>query len=56
MLSIWVDDVDAVSADLQGRGVALISGPIDRDWGKRTAGFTDPDGHIWEFAQDIPAR
>ena len=56
VLSIWVDDVDAVAADLQGRGVTLISGPIDRDWGKRTAGFTDPDGHIWEFAQDIPAR
>jgi catechol 2,3-dioxygenase-like lactoylglutathione lyase family enzyme len=56
VLSIWVDDVDAVVADLQGRDVAISSGPIDREWGKRTASFTDPDGHIWEIAQDIPAR
>ena len=56
VLSIWVDDVDTIVAELQRRGVALFSGPIDRDWGKRTAGFTDPDGHIWEIAQDIPAR
>jgi uncharacterized glyoxalase superfamily protein PhnB len=56
VLSIWVDDVDAVVADLQGRDVAISSGPIDREWGKRTASFTDPDGHVWEVAQDIPAR
>jgi catechol 2,3-dioxygenase-like lactoylglutathione lyase family enzyme len=56
VLSIWVDDVDAIVIDLQRRGVALFSGPIDRDWGKRTASFTDPDGHIWEIAQDIPSR
>ena len=56
VLSIWVDDVDAMVAELQRRGVALFSGPIDRDWGKRTASFTDPDGHIWEVAQDIPVR
>ena len=56
VLSIWVNDVDAVVADLQRHDVAIFSGPIDRDWGKRTASFTDPDGHIWEVAQDIPAR
>ena len=54
MLSIWVDDADAVCAELEKRGVTLLNGPIDREWGKRTASFTDPGGHIWEIAEDIP--
>ena len=54
MLSIWVDDADAVCAELEKHGVTLLNGPIDREWGKRTASFTDPGGHIWEIAQDIP--
>ena len=54
LLTIWVDDADAVCAELNRRGVALLNGPIDRDWGKRTASFSDPDGNIWEIAQDLP--
>lgn len=54
MLTIWVDDADAVCAGLAARGVRLLNGPMDREWGKRTASFTDPDGHVWEIAQDIP--
>jgi catechol 2,3-dioxygenase-like lactoylglutathione lyase family enzyme len=54
LLSIWVDDTDAVCAELARRGVELLNGPIDRWWGKRTACFADPDGHLWEVAQDIP--
>jgi catechol 2,3-dioxygenase-like lactoylglutathione lyase family enzyme len=54
LLTIWVDDADAVCADLDRRGVVLLSGPIDREWGKRTASFSDPDGNIWEIAQDLP--
>ena len=52
-LSIWVEDADAVCEDLAARGVALLNGPIDRPWGKRTASFADPDGTIWEVAQDL---
>jgi lactoylglutathione lyase len=48
-----VDDADAVSADLAKRGVELLNGPMDREWGVRTASFTDPDGHIWEIAQKL---
>ncbi len=51
--TIWVDDVDATVAALQGRGVELVNGPIDRAWGQRTACFADPDGHLWEVAQNI---
>ena len=53
LLTIWVDDADAVCAELDRRGVALLNGPVDRDWGKRTASFSDPDGNIWEIAQDL---
>ena len=51
--TIWVDDADAVCADLNERGVTLINGPMNREWGQRTACFADPDGHIWEVAQTL---
>jgi catechol 2,3-dioxygenase-like lactoylglutathione lyase family enzyme len=54
LLSLWVEDVDAVCRDLQERDVVLLNGPVDRSWGKRTAAFTDPAGAVWEIAQDIP--
>ncbi len=50
--TVSVSDVDAACEELAQRGVALLNGPMDRPWGIRTASFTDPDGHIWEFAQD----
>lgn len=52
-LTIWVEDTNAVVADLADRGVELLNGPIDREWGMRTAAFADPDGHIWEVAQQL---
>ena len=52
-LTIWVDDADAACAELDARGVALVNGPMDREWGVRTASFTDPAGHIWEIAQGL---
>jgi catechol 2,3-dioxygenase-like lactoylglutathione lyase family enzyme len=52
--TIWVSDVDAVCAELTGRGVELLNGPRDRAWGQRTAAFADPAGHVWEVAQSLP--
>jgi catechol 2,3-dioxygenase-like lactoylglutathione lyase family enzyme len=52
-LTIWVEDANAVVAELANRGVELLNGPIDREWGMRTAAFADPDGHIWEVAQQL---
>jgi catechol 2,3-dioxygenase-like lactoylglutathione lyase family enzyme len=52
-LTIWVDDADAACAVLASRGVELLNGPIDRAWGMRTAAFADPDGHVWEIAQEL---
>jgi lactoylglutathione lyase len=53
LLTIWVDDVDAACAEFVSQGVGLLNGPVDRPWGLRTASFTDPGGHIWEFAQSL---
>jgi catechol 2,3-dioxygenase-like lactoylglutathione lyase family enzyme len=53
-LTIWVDDAEAVSKELATHGVELLNGPMNREWGVRTASFTDPDGHIWEIAQKLP--
>ena len=52
-LTIWVEDADAVCAQLAVPGVEHLNGPVDREWGMRTASFTDPDGHIWEVAQQL---
>ena len=51
---IFVDDVEAVSAELQEHGVEVIS-PANRDWGMRTITVADPAGYTWEIAQDSPS-
>jgi lactoylglutathione lyase len=52
-LTVWVDDADAVVEELTAREVELLNGPVDREWGLRTAAFADPDGHIWEVAAKL---
>ena len=51
VLTVQVDDVDTMCAELATRGVGLLNGPMDRPWGVRTASFSDPGGHIWEIAR-----
>ena len=51
VLTITVDDVDAICTMLITRGVTLLNGPMDRPWGIRTASFKDPSGQIWEIAR-----
>ena len=53
-LAVFVDDVDALCAQLAERGVSIVYGPIDRPWGVRNAAFRDPDGHTWAISADIP--
>lgn len=52
---IFVDDVNAVSAELEHAQVATISGPADRDWGMRTLTLVDPGGYTWELTQQLPS-
>jgi lactoylglutathione lyase len=51
--TIVVPDVDAVCAELTRKGVQILSGPVNRRWGKRTANFADPGGHLYEIAGPI---
>jgi catechol 2,3-dioxygenase-like lactoylglutathione lyase family enzyme len=53
MPTICVADADETCEELARHGVALLNGPIDRPWGRRTAAFQDPAGNVWEIAQDI---
>jgi lactoylglutathione lyase len=49
MLTLEVDDIDAVCDRLRAKGVTFLNGPIDRPWGRRAV-FADPDGNCWELA------
>ncbi len=51
--TIFVTDVDQSCQTLASRGVTLNNGPLDRPWGMRTATFLDPDGTLWEIAQEL---
>jgi len=53
MFTVRVDDARATCARLESLGVTLLNGPIDRPWGRRTAAFADPSGHVWEIAQEL---
>ena len=53
LLTVRVDNVDEACAELAKRGVTLLNGPMDRPWGRRTAAFADPSGHVWELAYEI---
>lgn len=54
LLTVKVEDADAVCEELRQHGVVLLNGPVDRPWGRRTAAFADPAGNVWEVAQDLP--
>jgi uncharacterized glyoxalase superfamily protein PhnB len=49
--TITVNDVDAMCAELQSRGVTLLNGLMDRPLGIRTASFSDPTSNLWEIAK-----
>ena len=53
---IFVEDLAAVCAELEHKGVTVISGPAERDWGMRTITVADPAGYVWEIAQDLPSE
>ena len=49
-----VEDVDAEAQRMDALGIEILSRPVDRPWGHRTLYVLDPDGHLVEFAQEIP--
>jgi lactoylglutathione lyase len=53
-LIMAVEDVDVIYQQLQARGVAFITEPIDHtNWGLRTAHFRDPDGNLIEINSSL---
>jgi catechol 2,3-dioxygenase-like lactoylglutathione lyase family enzyme len=52
-VSIHVDDVDAVHADLVQRGARILNGPNDRDYGLRDFSIADIDGNMIFFATEL---
>lgn len=53
-LGFKVPDVDAAIDEVSRAGTEVVVAPTDRPWGQRTAYVRDPDGHLVEFAQDLP--
>ena len=53
LFNIFVEDVDVAYERLRSMGVTFIVDPVNREWGRRTAHFKDPDGFIWEISQSI---
>ena len=53
LCTISVEDAHVTARELNRQGVALLNGPVDRPWGRRTAAFADPAGNVWEIAQVI---
>jgi catechol 2,3-dioxygenase-like lactoylglutathione lyase family enzyme len=43
-------DVEAVMAQAQAAGAAVVKPAEDAPWGGRSGYFADPDGHLWEVA------
>ncbi len=53
-LGFKVDDCDAAFAEAVASGAEPAVKPTTKFWGQRTAYVYDPDGHLIEFAQDLP--
>jgi catechol 2,3-dioxygenase-like lactoylglutathione lyase family enzyme len=50
-----VEDVDALHAELVGKGVLIDTGPIDQTWGNREMYVKDPDGNSIRFVRERSA-
>src|SRR5579862_2722243 len=46
---VFVDDANALYAELTSRGVAVAAATIDQEWGTREIVVRDPDGNVVTF-------
>ena len=51
-IGIWVDDVDAMYAQVRAAGVE-VDAPVDRDFGVHMLTVEDPEGYQWGFMRRI---
>jgi PhnB protein len=57
MISVYVDDVDAVYQKALGAGATALRAVEDQFYGDRSGQFEDPFGHRWNVAthvEDVP--
>jgi len=52
-LYVLVDDVDAHFERAKAAGAEINAEPEDQEYGDRRYTATDPEGHVWFFAQHI---
>jgi catechol 2,3-dioxygenase-like lactoylglutathione lyase family enzyme len=50
-LYIYVDDVDALHAELVERGAEILNAPLDTEYGLREIRVRDPEGYILAFGK-----
>ena len=49
----WVDDVEALCAELRGRGADVVYGPVvQSDYDMKEFAVRDPDGYVLGFGQE----
>jgi catechol 2,3-dioxygenase-like lactoylglutathione lyase family enzyme len=49
----WVDDAEALCAEMRSRGAVIVYGPIiQTDYDMKEFAVRDPDGHVLGFGQD----
>jgi catechol 2,3-dioxygenase-like lactoylglutathione lyase family enzyme len=53
---LYVDDIDSYAAELRSRGVDIVRGPEDQDYGCRDLDIRDPDGHVIGIGQLMEGR
>ena len=53
-LFVYVDDVDALVADLRAAGANVLREPADMPWGERVAFVRDPEANIVSLAMPGP--
>ncbi len=51
----WVDDADALFAELSARGADIVCAPADQSYLMREFSVRDADGHLLAFGHDISA-
>lgn len=52
----WIDDADALHAELSAAGAEIVYGPvIQQEYGMKELAVRDGDGHVLGFGQQWPA-
>jgi uncharacterized glyoxalase superfamily protein PhnB len=50
---LWVDDLDALYAELQANGADIIAPPVTRGYGMKEVEIRDLDGYVLCFGQSV---